>query len=167
MGTNTAKIVRVDCPEEESLHVSLSRLRRCPEEIEHKFWPPDSRRKGHKQTRDVRKSKPATPEDTDMVETDELTWMVVLENVPDTDCDEVREEEVNSTGTVSPRPSEVDDSSSPVEDRETSEEAETAETLVVADQEPSHPVADAGVNQSTAVIPVLRREKATLQLWRL
>ena len=85
VGTNTARIVRVDRPEEESLHVSLSRLRRCPEEIADEFWPPDSRRKGRKQTRRIRKFRSATQEDTDMAETDELTGMVVLENVLDTE----------------------------------------------------------------------------------
>ena len=39
VGTNTARIVRVDRLEEESLHVSLSRLRLCPEEIEDEFSP--------------------------------------------------------------------------------------------------------------------------------
>ena len=87
-------------PEEESLHVSLSRLRRCPEQIEDGFWPPDSQRKGCKQTRGIRKSKSATPENTDMAETDELTGIVVLENVLDTERDELREEEVNSTDFV-------------------------------------------------------------------
>ena len=43
MGTNTAKICRVDRPEEEPLLVSLDRLRRCPEEIGEGFWPPDAR----------------------------------------------------------------------------------------------------------------------------
>ena len=85
-----------------------------------------------------------------MAETDKLTGTVVVENVLDTERDEVRGELIDN---VSPRPSDVDDSSTPGEDRETSEEAETAETPVVADQGPSHPVVDADVNQSTAVIP--------------
>ena len=61
----------------------------------------------------------------------ELTGMVVVENVPDAERDEVREEEVNSTDIALPRPSEVDDSSSSGEDRETSE-AEGAETPLAA-----------------------------------
>jgi hypothetical protein len=41
LGTNTAKIRRVDQPEEEPILVSIDRLRRCPEELGDKFWPPD------------------------------------------------------------------------------------------------------------------------------
>lgn len=39
--TNTAKIRRVDKPEEDTIRVSLDRLRRCPEEASDQFWPPD------------------------------------------------------------------------------------------------------------------------------
>ena len=85
-----------------------------------------------------------------MAETDELTGVVILESVLDTERDEVRGE---STDNLSPPPSEVDGSSTPGEDRETSE-AETAETPVIADQGPSYPVVDTDVNQSTAVIPL-------------
>ena len=38
--TNTAKICPVDKPESEPILVALDRLRRCPDEIRDKFWPP-------------------------------------------------------------------------------------------------------------------------------
>ena len=41
LGSNTAKIRRVDKPDEESILVSLDRLRRCPQEIGTEFWTPD------------------------------------------------------------------------------------------------------------------------------
>lgn len=40
VGTNTARICPVDKPEGEPVLVSLDRLRRCPEEVGDKFWPP-------------------------------------------------------------------------------------------------------------------------------
>ena len=50
MSTNTAKIQLVDRPEGEPLLVSLERLRRCPEEIGVKFWPPDKKATSKKTT---------------------------------------------------------------------------------------------------------------------
>ena len=47
--TNTARIRRVDKPEEDTIRVSLDRLRRCPVEAPDQFWPPDKtarRKKG-------------------------------------------------------------------------------------------------------------------------
>ena len=38
--SNTAKICRVDKPDEEPILVALERLRRCPEEIGDECWPP-------------------------------------------------------------------------------------------------------------------------------
>ena len=38
--TNTAKIRPVDKPESEPILVSLGHLRRCPEEVEDRFWLP-------------------------------------------------------------------------------------------------------------------------------
>ena len=37
---NNASLCRVDKPHEEPILVALSRLRRCPEEVEDGFWPP-------------------------------------------------------------------------------------------------------------------------------
>ena len=45
LGANTAKIRRVDRPEEEPVLVSIDRLRRCPREVGEGFWPPDRSRK--------------------------------------------------------------------------------------------------------------------------
>ena len=45
LGANTAKIRRVDRPEEEPVLVSIDRLRRCPREFGEGFWPPDRSRK--------------------------------------------------------------------------------------------------------------------------
>ena len=39
--TNNASLCRVDKPQDEPILVALGRLRRCPEEIEDEFWPPD------------------------------------------------------------------------------------------------------------------------------
>ena len=41
LGTNTARIHRVDKPWEEPMLVALQRLRHCAEEIAEEFWPPD------------------------------------------------------------------------------------------------------------------------------
>ena len=41
LGPNTAKIRRVDRPEEEPILVAIDRLRRCPAELADDFWPPD------------------------------------------------------------------------------------------------------------------------------
>ena len=44
IGTNTARIRPVDQPESEPLLVALDRLRRCPDEVGDKFWPPFKKR---------------------------------------------------------------------------------------------------------------------------
>ena len=44
MDSNTARIRRVDRPEEETILVALDRLRRCPQEVPQSFWPPDRQR---------------------------------------------------------------------------------------------------------------------------
>ena len=44
MATNTAKITRIDHPEEDPLLVSLAQLRQCPEKIGNEFWPPSKKR---------------------------------------------------------------------------------------------------------------------------
>ena len=40
LGVNTAKIRRVDRPQDEPVLVAIDRLRQCPEEISNEFWPP-------------------------------------------------------------------------------------------------------------------------------
>ena len=67
VGPNTAKICPVDKPGSEPILVSLSRLRRCPEEVKDQFWPPGpgralrriapaSRRSAHRATDQPRDS---------------------------------------------------------------------------------------------------------------
>ena len=41
MDTNTARIRRVDNPQEEPILVALDRLRRCPVELSDDYWPPN------------------------------------------------------------------------------------------------------------------------------
>ena len=41
LATNTARIRRIDKPNEDPMLVALDRLRRCPKEITEEFWPPD------------------------------------------------------------------------------------------------------------------------------
>ena len=48
LGTNTARIRRVDKPWEEPMLVALQRLRHCVEEIAEEFWPPDKSRKSQR-----------------------------------------------------------------------------------------------------------------------
>ena len=48
VGPNTAKIRRVDRPEEEPILVSLDRLRKCPAEIGEEFWPPGRKQRPKK-----------------------------------------------------------------------------------------------------------------------
>jgi len=50
VGANTAKIRRVDRPEEEPILVAIDRLRRCPEELGNDFWPPDRTKRKTKVT---------------------------------------------------------------------------------------------------------------------
>ena len=45
---NTARIRRVDKPQEDPILVAIDRLRRCAREIEDKFWPPDKERVSRK-----------------------------------------------------------------------------------------------------------------------
>ena len=45
MDVNTAKIRRVDKPEEDSILVAVDRLRQCPAEVPDTFWPPPKQRK--------------------------------------------------------------------------------------------------------------------------
>ena len=40
---NNAYIRRVDRPQDEPILVALQRLRRCPDEVDDEFWPPDGR----------------------------------------------------------------------------------------------------------------------------
>ena len=51
VGTNTARICPVDKPESEPILVSLDRLRRCPEEVGDKFWPPNKKTRQSRQAR--------------------------------------------------------------------------------------------------------------------
>ena len=44
MDSNTARIRRVDRPEEDTILVALDRLRYCPTEVSDTFWPPSKRR---------------------------------------------------------------------------------------------------------------------------
>ena len=53
LSTNTARIRRVDRPQEEPFLVALQRLRHCPVEIAEEFWPPDKSRRSQS-------SKPST-----------------------------------------------------------------------------------------------------------
>ena len=48
LDTNTARIRRVDRPEEDAILVAVDRLRRCPSEVPDVFWPPDKRKKTSK-----------------------------------------------------------------------------------------------------------------------
>ena len=57
---NTAKIWRVDRPQDEPLLVALDRLRQCPEELTDEFWPPA---KGKPSQKPLKKS--PTSETTD------------------------------------------------------------------------------------------------------
>ena len=57
--TNTAKIRRVDRPQEEPILVALDRLRKCPAEIPDEYWPPDKNTR-KKRSRALRHS--TTPE---------------------------------------------------------------------------------------------------------
>ena len=50
MDVNTAKIRRVDRPDEDALLVAVDRLRYCPTEVPDAFWPP-ARQRGKKQER--------------------------------------------------------------------------------------------------------------------
>ena len=50
LDVNTARIRRVDKPEEEAILVALNRLRRCPSEVSDEFWPPDKQKKRGKST---------------------------------------------------------------------------------------------------------------------
>ena len=59
--SNTARIQRVDRPEEDSIHVSMGRLRRCPSEAPDRFWPPDKSRP--RRRRRVTKNVASTPRD--------------------------------------------------------------------------------------------------------
>ena len=45
MDINTAKIRRVDKPEEDTILVAVDRLRQCPSEVPDTFWPPPKQRK--------------------------------------------------------------------------------------------------------------------------
>ena len=45
LDVNTFKIRRVDKPQDELILVALDRLRRCPSEVEDKYWPPDQKKK--------------------------------------------------------------------------------------------------------------------------
>ena len=47
---NTAKIMRVDRPQEEPILVAVDRLRRCPDEIGDEFWPPGKKNLDRKPT---------------------------------------------------------------------------------------------------------------------
>ena len=64
LGTNTAKICRVDRPQDDSILVTLARLRRCPEEIPDMFWPqPTQRTRTYKrQRREVESTTDRAPE---------------------------------------------------------------------------------------------------------
>ena len=44
LGNNTAKICRVDRPHDDSILVTLARLRKCQEEIPNMFWPQPTQR---------------------------------------------------------------------------------------------------------------------------
>ena len=44
MDLNTARIRRIDRPEEDTILVALDRLRACPEELASDFWPPKKKR---------------------------------------------------------------------------------------------------------------------------
>lgn len=60
VGPNTAKIRRVDRPEEEPILVSLDRLRKCPVEVGEEFWPPGQKQhpnKGSHATQPVNQQK--------------------------------------------------------------------------------------------------------------
>ena len=56
LDVHTARIRRVDKPEEEAILVALDRLRRCPSEVPDEFWPPDKRKKRGKSTTKSRSS---------------------------------------------------------------------------------------------------------------
>ena len=44
LDVNTARIRRVDRPQDEPILVALDRLRRCPDEIADEYWPPDKKK---------------------------------------------------------------------------------------------------------------------------
>ena len=67
---NTAKVRRLDRPQEEPILVAIDRLRRCPEEIADDYWPPDKKtKKGRKarapQTRQTESVSTPTGSDND------------------------------------------------------------------------------------------------------
>ncbi len=64
MDTNTAHVRRVDRPQDESILVSISRLRRCPDEIPDLFWPTKGPTAGVKDlTRDKRPAPDTVPDE--------------------------------------------------------------------------------------------------------
>ena len=60
LGTNTAKVRRVDKPKGEPILVSLDQLRQCPEEISDKFWPHDKVKKTKKKNKERSKEEALT-----------------------------------------------------------------------------------------------------------
>ena len=62
LDTNTARIRRVDRPQDEPILVALERLRRCPDEVPDEFWPPTKsttqQSKKDSVSRDSHQSKP-------------------------------------------------------------------------------------------------------------
>lgn len=63
MDANTARIRRVDRPQDDALLVALDRLRRCPTEVKNGFWPPDRKRKKSSQKK-ATESSDSLPEDS-------------------------------------------------------------------------------------------------------
>ena len=51
LGVNTAKIRRVDRPQDEPLLVAVDRLRQCPEELNDEYWPPAKGKPARKPTK--------------------------------------------------------------------------------------------------------------------
>ena len=71
LDTNTAKIRRVDKPQEEPILVALDRLRRCPEGVPDVFWPPGRAGRGRPATA-PRAVSHAVPEQSEDVEAPEV-----------------------------------------------------------------------------------------------
>ena len=61
VGENTAKIRRVDQPEDEPILVAQERLRRCPVEVANECWPPLKTKKGKRGITESHKSTEAQP----------------------------------------------------------------------------------------------------------
>ena len=61
VGENTAKVRRVDQPEDEAILVAQERLRRCPIEIANECWPPLKTKKGKQVTPEIPLSAEAQP----------------------------------------------------------------------------------------------------------